>query len=904
MKKNTLAILIVLFNALFLNGQIRTQVNLSSGNLSVTSYTDKEVNLSGNANLHFTNSSNPLTNTVINLKSENAWVYFDNIRPQTVIDSYLQYISVNGNSAINKTNTRVSIYKQGTAVSAQASTFQPLKVYTGQNFTGDSASYSLFTFYNSLGTMENKIRSFKLKKGYMATVAINYDGTGYSRVYIADNNDLEISNLPVLLDQKISFIRAVNWEWVSKKGWAGSSFNEYKLTNSTWRYDWSAGGSTTSYVEYVPIRQNGGWPGWSEISGKQYVSHVLGFNEPDHTEQSNLTVSQALAQWPEMMKTGLRIGSPACTATSWLYAFMDSCKARNYRVDFVAWHAYWGGKSPQNWYNDLKAIYTRTGRPIWITEWNNGANWTTESWPTSDHSLSTANAAKQLADLKGILNVLDTASFIERYSIYNWVQDCRAMVLADTLTPAGKYYSTDNPTFAYNSKYEVIPTFSFKNPSLASSFTDTKITLMLSDPNFDYYNGYIFERKIDDGTFTSYASSDLTTLKTCLDTLDTSSWSKVRYRAKSKLSGGVLSAYTNEMGWDLTNGSDTIQCGNLTFNSTAWNPVIFKKGYSAIPVIITGAPSNTNSSVLVTPRIKLVHYKTRFNLQLAPWSYQSNPSFTKDENISYAVFESGKSFNFGGLKAQTGRFAVGTSWTKITFATPFDTIPVVFTNQLLSSTTFPTNLRVRNVTKTDFEVKIMKESSVKTAVSAESISYLAITPGVGSFNNKRVIVGRTADKAVGASYSTIYFNDSIANPIFIPQMQTCNDDSTATLRMVSLSPKFANVIKQKEKSASSIITTSFAEQVGWMVISPTDLPGTGTYNPKSYEKITIYPNFVKDIIHIKSGVSDQFNIEIYDIYGRILRKDKLNDNILNVENLKSGYYIIKINNQSLKFIKQ
>lgn len=904
MKKNTLVTIIVLFNALLLNSQIRTQVNLSSGSLSVTSYTDKEVNLSGNANLHFTNSTTPLTNTVINLNSENTWVYFDNIRPQTVIDSYLQYIKVNGNSAINKTNARVAIYKQGTAVSAQSSTFQPIKVYTGQNFTGDSASYSLFSFNNSLGVMDNKIRSFKLKKGYMATVAITYDGTGYSRVFIADNNDMEISTLPALLDQKISFIRVTNWEWVSKKGWAGSSFNQYNLTNSTWRYDWSAGGSTTSYVEYVPIRQNGGWPGWAEINGKQYVSHVLGFNEPDHTEQSNLTVPQALAQWPDMMRTGLRIGSPACTATSWLYAFMDSCKARNYRVDFVAWHAYWGGKSPQNWYNDLKAIYTRTGRPLWITEWNNGANWTTENWPTADRSLSTANAAKQLADMKAILNVLDTASFIERYSVYNWVQDCRAMVLGDTLTPAGKYYSTDNPTFGFNKKYEVIPTFSFGNPSLASSFTDTKVTLLLTDPNFDYFSGYVVEKKVDNGTYSQYANSDLSSLKTCLDTLDTSNASKVRYRAKSKLAGGVLSSYTNEIGWDLTGGTDTIQCGILSFNNTAWNPVIFKKSYSAIPVIITGAPSNINNTALVTPRIKLINFKTRFNLQLAPWSYQSNPSFTKDENIHYAVFESGKSYNFGGLKAQTGRFAVSSNWTKITFATPFDTIPVVFTNQLLSSTSFPTNLRVRNVTKTDFEIKIMKESSVKTTVSAESISYLAIVPGVGSFNNKRVIVGRTPDKTVGASYSTIYFNDSVANPIFIPQMQTCNDDSTASLRMVLLSPKFANVIKQKEKSTSSIITTSFAEQVGWMVISSEDIPGTGIYNTTSYEKVEIFPTFVKDVIHIKSGISEPYNIEIYDIYGRMLRNERLQDNSIDVGNLKSGYYILKINNQSLKFIKQ
>lgn len=129
----------------------------------------------------------------------------------------------------------------------------------------------------------------------------------------------------------------------------------------------------------------------------------------------------------------------------------------NYRVDFVALHCYWGGKSPQNWYNDLKYIHERTGRPLWITEWNNGANWTTEWWPDASKAYTDANARKQLNDLKGILQVLDTASFVERYFIYDWVQDCRAMVLNGQLTLAGAYYSANKSQIAYNGNREVVP---------------------------------------------------------------------------------------------------------------------------------------------------------------------------------------------------------------------------------------------------------------------------------------------------------------------------------------------------------------------------------------------------------------------------------------------------------------
>ncbi|MEI7502619.1 MAG: glycosyl hydrolase, partial [Paludibacter sp.] len=639
MKKIITSIAFCLFFFQLASSQTRTAVTINNTDVTVSSYTDKELSISGKSNVHITATTKTLINSVVNLSSETAWVYFDNVRPTIVIDSLLKYFTVNNVAAVNKTNVRVAIYKQGTVVIAQPSTYQPLKVYTGQNFTGDSASYGLFTFNNAFGTtIDNKIRSFKLKRGYMATVAISTDGTGFSRVFIADDKDLEVSILPNTLDNTISFIRVVNWEWVSKKGWCGYNPIDLNLTKSTWRYDWSAGGATTSTVEYVPIRQNGGWPAWTEISGKQYSSHVLGFNEPDHTEQSNLTVSQAVAQWPEMLKTGLRVGSPACTNFSWLYQFMDSCKAKNYRVDYVAVHAYWGGKSPANWYNDLKYIHTMTGRPIWITEWNNGANWTTESWPTADHSLSAVNAAKQLADLKAILTVLDTASFIERYSIYNWVQDCRAMTLGDSLTPAGKYYAADNSVMAFNRKKEVLPTFTFGKPNMTIAYSTKKLTLSMVDPNSDFFRGFILEKKMDSGAYAEFFRVENSSLKTFTDTLDLNAASKVRYRARSIMMDGTISAYTDEVGYDVTNGGD-IQTGILGFQNVGWNTVFFKKAFTStnIPAIILGATTNNNSSVLMAARAKLISATSRFTVQLAPWTYQNITTLTKEESVPYFI---------------------------------------------------------------------------------------------------------------------------------------------------------------------------------------------------------------------------------------------------------------------------
>ena len=105
----------------------------------------------------------------------------------------------------------------------------------------------------------------------------------------------------------------------------------------------------------------GGDSDWRRVSADYDLTHLLSYNEPDHGEQSNVTVERAVEEWPRHLATGLRLGSPATTDFAWLYRFMDECRSRNYRVDFVAIHAYWGGRGSsvqvsgvRDWYKKLK----------------------------------------------------------------------------------------------------------------------------------------------------------------------------------------------------------------------------------------------------------------------------------------------------------------------------------------------------------------------------------------------------------------------------------------------------------------------------------------------------------------------------------------------------------------------
>jgi len=475
---------------------------------TVSNLTNQALVFSSPIDYHITGTT-PMVNSTVNLKNDDAWLFFDNIRPAVVASTYASNLKVNGITLVNGANARITLYKHGTVVIPHSSAFKPLTVYSKNYFSGNSTQIGL-GYNTTLSEFDNNIRSFRLKRGYMATFATETDGTGYSRAFVAQDDDIVFDIVPKELYGRTSFIRIVPWKFVSKKGWCttnGSYDWEAGMTESTWFYSWGADRSSTNNLEYIPIKQHLYWPGWDQINSLEGATAVLGYNEPEHTEQHDgvaYSTATASANLPQFQNSGLRIGSGAPTDKTWISGFITAADAACYRVDFVALHAYWGGLSAATWYTTLKSWYDATGRPLWITEWNNGANWTTETnWP----STTEAQFAKQLTDIKGILNVMDTCSFVERYSIYNWVENKRAMLLGN-LTPAGEYYKADHPDLAYNPTMQVIPkTPTITTPTWTKIYNATtgEITFTITDTNGEMTDRYVLQVSTNGGLFKNVA---------------------------------------------------------------------------------------------------------------------------------------------------------------------------------------------------------------------------------------------------------------------------------------------------------------------------------------------------------------------------------------------------------------
>ncbi|HET6407945.1 MAG TPA: LamG-like jellyroll fold domain-containing protein, partial [Chthoniobacteraceae bacterium] len=362
--------------------------------------------------------------------------------------TFLSRVRVHGTAAVIDSNVRVVQYGSGTVVIPQSPTFAAMEVFDGRSFTGASKSLRSYDTYAdvSLGSLKTAISSFRLKRGYTATVATNENGTGVSRNYVAQDGDLDVSALPASLENKIRFIRIFPWRWVSKKG---SCDVDPVALKANWHYNWNISLNSTRDWEYVAIKQQPYWPGLGQDWRARGVNHLSGFNEPNNPVEDayeNLSppgsVSDAVARWPELLGTGLRVGAPAVTdgGFNWIRDFINQADAAGHRVDYVPVHyyrSYWNKTDPvgaaNQLYSFLKSIYDVAQRPIWVTEFNNGANWTDNA---HDPDVTQNRDA-----IDAMINMMDNTPWIERYSVYSRVEWFRQTHYDDgSITPMGAMY--------------------------------------------------------------------------------------------------------------------------------------------------------------------------------------------------------------------------------------------------------------------------------------------------------------------------------------------------------------------------------------------------------------------------------------------------------------------------------
>ena len=395
--------------------------------------------------------------------TEHAVLILQNIKPSKA-SSWLKYVQINGVKAANNSNCQIKFYNYGCIILPYAGgdNFKPLTVYSEKNFEGESCND--FGLEHSDGYMNtltdaklnNRIRSFKLKRGYMVTFSLKAGGRGYSRCFIAADKDLEMASLPALMDNSISSYRVFKWYDAGKKQLANDlNTTTMAALDVQSSYTWSEGHNMAPDYECVPNHIYEDYPSSRAIGKATWSPHSKNNNEPRNTSDDHpQDLNTILNNWENMMRTGMRLCSPASwdgsdywNATGFLAEFLDSIDARGWRCDIIDLHCYWAEGS----FGNMHYWSDKYKRPIWISEWCWGASWNHNGAFADGVTKSQVKGA-----LERICTNLNNWDYVERY--YYWNGEAPISRLYDGgLTPAGEYYAAMKAPMAYNGKYDFVP---------------------------------------------------------------------------------------------------------------------------------------------------------------------------------------------------------------------------------------------------------------------------------------------------------------------------------------------------------------------------------------------------------------------------------------------------------------
>lgn len=777
MNKSRFLLIIVLFMACVASFAGNTTTTITQVSNSVTLTDDVDYVITSTTPFA-TAGSVDIRNT------EHAVVILSAIKPSKVISSWLGYIYINGERAVDGTNCQVKMYNKGAIIFPYGKDFRPLTCYTGQNYQGTSCNEytegSTGGYMKSLNsaTLLNAIRSFKLKRGYMVTFALGKSGWGYSRCFIADKEDLEVPAMPANMDVRVSSYRLFKWQNARKAGLASDTgFSSTQALNASWCYSWGVGENRYPDTECVPNHIYENWPSPGDCGRVDYSCHMKTNNEPGNSADDHpQTVSEVLSNWQELMRTGMRL----CSETSHdgsmqhLKDFMDSVDARGWRCDIVDLHCYWASGTFNNltWYSDNYA----KGRPIWISEWVWGASWNNNgAFEVSDRGAYQSNWNRTYNGTKPILDVLNSNPRVERYAYWNSEANCSKIYLNGTLSTLGQYYATMNDGLGYNKNNEYVPKVVTIEPKAVSASYNKSTgvcTITWKDYNGDMLDSMVVMRKAPGSSnyvrLATIPLKDQTGKDITYTYTDKPESGAYYYRVdvypignKTRKSSGEASVSVSS-----SKGSDTFQYGNLSVTNLDAITIDFSMPFAEKAAVFAGPVSNKNNTLypgdLVTNATA-----NGFTYQIMPWKKQksSTTTLTKEEQVPFLAMVPGNG-TFGDLAYEVGVARINSRDTfDVEFAKPFPegVVPVVIAelrNPITKNKA--ASIRMWDITNKGFKTTAIYEAGENTHSSLTiEECYLAIAPGRATIfsvpNDSDVIASDTID----IERITLMDNDSV-----------------------------------------------------------------------------------------------------------------------------------------------
>lgn len=217
-------------------------------------------------------------------------------------------------------------------------------------------------------------------------------------------------------------------------GDAGASYAFLQAVNASWYHTWGTGLQSPGNFDALHIPMYRWWhsiPGHTDwiLNRPEPTEWVMCFNEPERSDQDNLTVAEAITRVTEIAAglagSGIKIASPAVSddgaGQAWLASFMSQANTAGLPIDAVCFHWY-GAADPFDPVGAANAFLSRVdsyhnsyGLPVFISEfaihdWGG-------AYPVED--MRTANKIF----LQTVIPGLEARSYVAGYAWYNWFSD-------------------------------------------------------------------------------------------------------------------------------------------------------------------------------------------------------------------------------------------------------------------------------------------------------------------------------------------------------------------------------------------------------------------------------------------------------------------------------------------------
>lgn len=277
--------------------------------------------------------------------------------------------------------------------------------------------------WNALNNIKNEIVSYRiyLNDIFVKEVSAADQDTFCDEVYSSETALQELKIVAVLDNEK-TVTSNIRRFFTSKKGLGigAESKNAPFDMSLSWYYNWSftPDSRIKGNPEFVPMVWGAGSYGEGFLKSDDRFSYrtVLGYNEPDRTDQANLPAATAAANQDLFTNSGLRVGAPAVSyppawGNEWFKSYVKLVNMDD--IDFIPVHCYldWAVGTADTFLSAIDKTYELYNKPIWITEF------AVARWDFSYFDGTNEQTNKEVQDfMKDVLNGLEERDFVERYA--------------------------------------------------------------------------------------------------------------------------------------------------------------------------------------------------------------------------------------------------------------------------------------------------------------------------------------------------------------------------------------------------------------------------------------------------------------------------------------------------------